>query len=195
MFLIFIARQRIELAGNLKVEERGEPRVLGNKGERHRFGKQIAKRFVTGEERVGAIAVKQCAGIEAVFGAERCNEFGALALFDVALDDHKHLLGARPRPDDALTGTKIADIERRPKPLNLLRRQAVKRGVISIKGLRHMAILPPDRVVLFGQLPVGDQIVDHARVGERRGIAQAAKFILGDLAQNTAHNLARSRFG
>ena len=31
---------------------------------------------------------------------------------------------------------------------------------------------------------IGDQIVDHGRIGQRRGIAERAEFVLGDLAQD-----------
>jgi hypothetical protein len=39
-------------------------------------------------------------------------------------------------------------------------------------------------------LAVLDQIVDHGRVRQRRGIAETARLVLGDLAQDAAHDLA-----
>src|SRR6516162_5862117 len=42
-------------------------------------------------------------------------------------------------------------------------------------------------------LPVADEIVDHGRVGERRGVAEIAVLVFGDLAQNPAHDLSRAR--
>jgi hypothetical protein len=42
-------------------------------------------------------------------------------------------------------------------------------------------------------LPVLDQVIDNRGVGQRRGVAQRAEIVLGDLAQDTAHDLARTR--
>src|SRR5690606_20417022 len=39
---------------------------------------------------------------------------------------------------------------------------------------------------------VADEVVDHRRVGQRRGVPQRAEVVLGDLAQNAAHDLARA---
>src|SRR5215468_6776247 len=39
------------------------------------------------------------------------------------------------------------------------------------------------------------QIVDHRRIGQRRGVAEIAEIVLGDLAQDAAHDLARPRLG
>ena len=39
------------------------------------------------------------------------------------------------------------------------------------------------------------QILDHARIGEGRGVAEIAEIVLGDLAQDAAHDLARARLG
>ena len=39
-------------------------------------------------------------------------------------------------------------------------------------------------------LAVVDQVVDHGRVGERRGVAEVGEIVLGDLAQDAAHDLA-----
>src|SRR5215472_9086533 len=41
-------------------------------------------------------------------------------------------------------------------------------------------------------LPVVDQVVDHRGIGQCRGVAEIAVFVLGDLAQDTAHDLARA---
>src|SRR6516162_5606928 len=38
-------------------------------------------------------------------------------------------------------------------------------------------------------LPVGDEIVDHSRIGQRRGVAEIGELVLGDLAQDAAHDL------
>ena len=44
-------------------------------------------------------------------------------------------------------------------------------------------------------LPVLDQILHHRRFGQGRGITQVGEIILGDLAQDAAHDLARARLG
>src|SRR6056297_4257084 len=43
--------------------------------------------------------------------------------------------------------------------------------------------------------PVLDQLVDNAGVGQCRGVAKAAIVVLGNLAQDTAHDLARTGLG
>ncbi len=40
-----------------------------------------------------------------------------------------------------------------------------------------------------------DEVVDHGGVGEGRGVAEAAELVLGDLAQDAAHDLAGARLG
>ena len=40
-----------------------------------------------------------------------------------------------------------------------------------------------------------NQVVDDRGVGERRGVAQASRLVLGDLAQDTAHDLAGAGLG
>ncbi len=42
----------------------------------------------------------------------------------------------------------------------------------------------------FFVLTVVDKVIDHAGVGQGRGIPQIAVLVLGDLAQNAAHDLA-----
>src|SRR5689334_5455637 len=39
------------------------------------------------------------------------------------------------------------------------------------------------------------QVVDHRRIGQGRGVAQAPELVLGDLAQDAAHDLARAGLG
>src|SRR5690606_3193142 len=51
----------------------------------------------------------------------------------------------------------------------------------------------PGNVLLLLVLPVFDEIIDDGRVGQRRGIAQRAEIVLGDLPENAAHDLARAR--
>src|SRR5215471_4568978 len=49
------------------------------------------------------------------------------------------------------------------------------------------------RSVALLVLPVVDEIIDHGGVGERRGVTEVAVFVLGDLAQDAPHDLARAR--
>src|SRR5437660_4620569 len=44
-------------------------------------------------------------------------------------------------------------------------------------------------------LPVLHQVIDHAGISERRGVAERAVIVLGDLAQDAAHDLARAGLG
>lgn len=44
-------------------------------------------------------------------------------------------------------------------------------------------------------LPVGDQVIDDRGVGERRGVVECGEIVLGDLAQDAAHDLARAGLG
>src|SRR5258707_6615555 len=48
--------------------------------------------------------------------------------------------------------------------------------------------------VRLAVLSVADEVVDDARVGERRGVAEIAVLVFRDLAQNSAHDLARAGF-
>jgi len=49
------------------------------------------------------------------------------------------------------------------------------------------------RVLLV--LAVLDQIVDHGGIRQRRGVAETSRLVLGDLAQDAAHDLAGTGFG
>ena len=42
---------------------------------------------------------------------------------------------------------------------------------------------------------VADQVGHDARLGERRGVAEIGEIVLGDLAQDPAHDLAGARLG
>ena len=37
---------------------------------------------------------------------------------------------------------------------------------------------------------IAHQVVDHRRIGQRRGVAEVGEIVLGDLAQDPAHDLA-----
>jgi len=44
-------------------------------------------------------------------------------------------------------------------------------------------------------LPVFDQVIDNFRLCQRRGVAEIIKAVLGDLAQDAAHDLAGASLG
>ena len=44
-------------------------------------------------------------------------------------------------------------------------------------------------------LPVLNEVVDHGGIGQRRGVAEIGEIVLGDLAQDAAHDLAGARLG
>src|SRR5205807_1659944 len=44
-------------------------------------------------------------------------------------------------------------------------------------------------------LPILHQVIHHPRVRQRRGVAERAVVVLGDLAQDAAHDFARARLG
>ena len=43
-------------------------------------------------------------------------------------------------------------------------------------------------------MPVIDEIIDHGRIGQRRGVAEVAILVFGNLAQDSSHDLARAGF-
>ena len=43
-----------------------------------------------------------------------------------------------------------------------------------------------------GRLPAGDQVIDNGRIGQRARITNTACIVLGNLAQNAPHDLART---
>src|SRR5204862_2105837 len=47
--------------------------------------------------------------------------------------------------------------------------------------------------VRLAVLPVADEILDHGRAGQRRGVAEIAVLVFRNLAQDPAHDLARAR--
>jgi hypothetical protein len=49
--------------------------------------------------------------------------------------------------------------------------------------------------LLFQGCHLGNQYIDNARIGQGRSVAELVRFVADNLAQNAAHNLARSRHG
>src|SRR5215467_7609772 len=54
---------------------------------------------------------------------------------------------------------------------------------------------PGWRMASLGAFAVLYQILDNGGIGERRGVAQMLEVVLGDLAQDAAHDLAGARLG
>jgi cyclopropane-fatty-acyl-phospholipid synthase len=64
------------------------------------------------------------------------------------------------------------------------RAAADARRPLSPGGLKRSRLSAPP------VLPVDDEVVDDGRIGQRRGIAECAEIVLGDLAQDAPHDLA-----
>src|SRR5690606_30093295 len=65
----------------------------------------------------------------------------------------------------------------------------------GLKTPRHWAgawLLPLRRSAVGA---IGDEVVDHAGIGEGGGIAEGVDLVGGDLAQDAAHDLARAGLG
>src|SRR3984957_4584387 len=67
-------------------------------------------------------------------------------------------------------------------------------ALMSLRSIRGTTRSDRDRQPLsprpFLVLAMSHQIVDHGGVRQRRGVAEASRFVFGDLAQDAAHDLA-----
>src|SRR5216683_3753506 len=74
---------------------------------------------------------------------------------------------------------------------------APRRKSGALRSIRGTALRKPEassrRVLLV--LAVLYQIVDHGGIRQRRGVAETSRLVLGDLAQDAAHDLAGTGFG
>jgi hypothetical protein len=150
--LLFVAGELIQLVRNLAVEERGKPRIALDQADGHALGARVAERLLARHECVAAFAVDEGAAVEAVLGAEQCQQIAAVALFDGALDDHEQGAGGRILGDDGFAGAKVGDIQCRTQGLDLLRCQAVERRVGGIEGVGHCF---PDQIPASPELDAG----------------------------------------
>ena len=128
-----VARHRIELARNVEVEERAEPRIvpdqaqnIGRAAQWHSVSSRATKRVTPAPWTRARLSKKS-------FGPEQGDEFVAVALLDRALDDDDTGFRRGALGDDRLAGPEIADVERAAERLDLLGRQAVERRVGGIE--------------------------------------------------------------
>src|SRR5262249_15793389 len=61
-------------------------------------------------------------------------------------------------------------------------------------GLRPSWATSSPRFCRLFVLPVADEVIDHGRIGQSRGVAEVAVLIFGDLAQDSSHDFAGARF-
>src|SRR5262252_11011233 len=98
-----------------------------------------------------------------------------------------------PPGDQWLTTSTMATIRARamPSPIRICFSDMIFPCPFPCANGAH----PPARSSRFFVLAVLNEIVDHVRIGKRRGVAKIGKVVLGDLAQYAAHDLPRPRLG
>ena len=119
--LLLVAGKRLQLVGDLAVEERGEPRVALDQLERHVLRQHVTQRLLASHEGVTALAVDEGAAVEAVLGTEQRHQIAAVALLDRTLDDHEQGIRRRILGDDGFARAEVGDIQRGAQRLDLLR--------------------------------------------------------------------------
>ncbi len=90
---LLLARDGVELAGDVEIKERGEARVLVDEPQGDVARHQVAQRFLARDESIGAVALHDGAGVERIPGAAQRNEIVAVAFLDRALDDDVQAVG------------------------------------------------------------------------------------------------------
>ena len=134
---LLLARHRVELVGDVEIEERGEARVLVDKPQRDVARQQIAERLLARDEDVRAAALDQRAAVERVAGPPQRDKVVAVALFDHALDDDIEAVGRAVAGNDRFVRPKIGDVQRTADQVDLLVAQPVERRVLRVEMLRH----------------------------------------------------------
>ena len=178
--LLLLARQRVELVGDIEVEERGEARVRVDEPQRHGARQQVAERLLARDKGVGAAALHQSARIEHVAGAPKRHEIVAVALLDRPLDDDEQAFRRAAAGDDGFVRPVIGDVERIADDVDLLAGQPVERRIARIEMLRQA--FPP--LSLSGTCPRGAQALQvgqwsNAGAGSCRGIPFAFTIMTG----------------
>ena len=135
--LLLLARHRIELVGDVEVEERGEARVPVDQPQRHGARQKVAERFFARDEGGRAAALHQRARIEHVARAPQGDEIVAVALLDRPLDDDVEAVGRAAAGDDGFVRPVVGDVERIADDVDLLAGQPVERRVARIEMLRQ----------------------------------------------------------
>src|SRR3954454_6426203 len=95
------------------------------------------------------------------------------------------LLSAEQLAEEA-AGLFLRGLRLRRRPAGGLWRRRARRLCWCRLALRR-------RFALLAVLPVVDEVIDNARVGEGGGVAQIAVLVFRDLAQDAPHDLARAR--
>ena len=67
--------------------------------------------------------------------------------------------------------------------------------IVNYSRSKDDAIATANEIMALGMRVFAFQVLDHAGIGERRGIAQRAEVVRRDLAQDAAHDLAGARLG
>ena len=139
---VLLARNGVELARNVEVEERGEAGVLTDEPERHVAGQEVAQRLLAGDEGVEAPALHQRAAVERIARTAQRDDFIVVALLDAALDDDEQAFGSAIARNDRFARTEIADVKRIADNLELFQAQTIERRVVRVKRQRHPRVLP-----------------------------------------------------
>jgi len=74
--------------------------------------------------------------------------------------------------------------------MNSGRPKTIQWAVAAVKTAHQWWCAPPSRLLVG--LALIDEIVDHARIREGGGVTKAAELVLGNLAQDAAHDLPRA---
>ena len=134
---LLLARNRIELVGDVEIEERSEARVLVDELQGDVARKKIAERLLARDEDVRAAPLDQRAAVERIARPSQRDEVVAVALFDHALDDDVEAVGRAVAGDDRLVRVEIGDVQRTADDFDLVVAQPVERRVPRVEMLRH----------------------------------------------------------
>ena len=138
-----LAGDRVELAGNVEIEEGGEARILIDEAKREVARQEVAQRLFAREIGVRTSALDERPTVETLARPPERNDFAALSFLDASLEDDEEAFGRGVPGEDRLAGPEIADIDRRPHDFGLGGRKSVERRVRKVETLRHSP--PPDR--------------------------------------------------
>ena len=121
---LLLARNRIELVGDVEIEERREARVLVDKPQGDVAREEIAERLLARDEHVRPAALDQRAAVERVARPSQRDKVVAVALFDHPLDDDIEAVGRTVAGDDRLVRVEIGDVQRTADDFDLVVAQA-----------------------------------------------------------------------
>src|SRR5215831_2148552 len=89
---------------------------------------------------MAAPAIDEGTAIEAVLGAEQCQQVLVVPLLDRTLDDDVEGIRRLVLLDNCFVRTEVGDIERRTQRLDLCWRQTIKRRICSVESLGHCTL-------------------------------------------------------